>query len=213
MEQDTDKLIQEQFKTLPQPVQRAISLTPWRKLTRGISIMNGLDEAKADSLETETMLIIYSFDSDDNFAANIARELGIDMSKAVTLAKEIEDKVFAVILAKATELAQKTDETLQSMPDTKPATQEIAPRVVVEQSGASAPSVNRIPLEAPPQELKLEPPVMNASKTSLAPANLPSMPADKPKDFITEKLTQVVASPSQSSKYPGGLDPYREPTN
>lgn len=106
MEQDTDKLIAEQLLTLPVALQRAIALTPWRSLVATVAGANQLQGDAMKSLEAETMLVIYRFESQDDFVGNLMRELSIDNTRATLLAGEVDKQIFAPILTKANEVAQ-----------------------------------------------------------------------------------------------------------
>lgn len=181
---------------------------------RGVAVAQGLNTDKATSLETETLLVIYSIESEEDFVGNITRELGVDATQAQMLAKGVSSQVFSVITDKANELAKGAGDTLQTTPDKPIETQEIAPRVVVEAPTAeNKPTINLIPPPVVEKELELAPPKPGESLTSLAPANLPTTPIEKPKNFMDEKLKQVVTAPIRTSSYPGGVDPYREPMN
>jgi hypothetical protein len=212
MENDTDKLIKEQFESLPEPLQRAITLTPWKELVRKVAQESNLDADKSQALETETMLVMYGFEPQAEFAKNIISELSIDSGGAGNISKSINEKVFSVVLAKAEELSQNTEPTLQSTstPEQKPETQEIAPTVVVEKAApdTARPSINLIMPE--PEEKLLEAPKPEASPVTLA----PSQPVEsKPANIVEEKLREVVtSSPQKMTAYPDGKDPYREPT-
>lgn len=200
MEPNQQKLIDDQFKTLPAPLQRAITLTPWRNLVGAVAKSNNLSQEQSQSLELESMLVMYGFESEDDFAGNVARELALDEARAKALASEVDQKVFAPVISKANELSQQgKGETLQTAPEAKPETQEIAPKVVVEpakpitnnQSPITKPSINLIP-PPPPAEKPLE---------------------LKPKSIVENKLSTPTVTPSVKSSYPSGQDPYREPIN
>lgn len=115
MEQDTNKLMEEQLKSLPLALQRAIALTPWRNFVTDVSRANNLNEDQSKYLETETMLVIYGFENQNDFTNNIVGELSVDISKATAIAKEIDNQVFTIVLSKANELnIAGKEETLQS---------------------------------------------------------------------------------------------------
>lgn len=112
MDQDTNKLIDEQLKTLPEPLQRAIVLSPWQTRVQEIARANNLSEPSAESLETETMFVIYRFENQEDFVSNIMRELSLDIAKATMIAGEVDKNVFSPILVRASELKdQKGEET------------------------------------------------------------------------------------------------------
>lgn len=194
MENDTDKLIKEQFERLPQPLQRAITLTPWKNLVEEIATSNNLD---AESLETETMLVIYGFESQDDFAGNLTSELAIGADKSAALAKEIDVKIFSAVLEQANKFASEKQETLQSTPEITPKTQEIAPMVVVE-AAPTSPVGSGGQAKAP---INLIPPAPQVQKPiALTPPNLP---IERPSINIVEE--------KRPTAYPDGKDPYREP--
>lgn len=209
MEQDTDKLIKEQFEKLPQPLQRALTLTSWKKLVGEVALGNGFGPDKAEILETEAMLVMYGFESQDDFANNLARELSIGNDQAITVSKDIETKVFSVVLAKANELAQEQPEpTLQSPSEVKSEVTQ-APSQVVVNPTPKAP-INLISPE--PEEPKLEAPKPEASPVSLAKPNSPTIAPLAPKTSEEEKPGKLPETFAKPSAYPQGQDPYREPT-
>lgn len=193
MDPNQQKLIDDQLKTLPVQLQRAITLTPWRDLVRVVAKNNNLDAGKSESLEMETMLVIYGFEPQGDFSKNLMRELSIDPGRAGMIARNINDSVFSVVLKKANDLlALDQKDTLQSTPNIKPEAQELAPKVVVETSkfktSITTPSINLIP---PPPEEKLLAPL---KPRPVAP---PPAPVDTPAKPV-------------NPHYAGSPDPYRE---
>lgn len=215
MEQDTTKLIDEQLKSLPQSLQRAIALTEWRVITKNIATANNLDASKSENLETETMLVMYGFENQNDFPSNVARELEIDQVRADMIAREINEQVFTAVLDKANELeSQKEGETLQSATPEPVKEPETTPNVVVEAPKPDDPNKKPINLIPPPvkeEEILLEPPKPESSPASLAPST-PQPSSPKPKDF-EERKQSVPEMPSNKPHYPTGNDPYREPIN
>jgi hypothetical protein len=212
MEQDTDRLVEKKFKELPVPLQRAITLTPWRKMVQDIAAAHNLDPEKFDDLETEAMLVMYGFQSQDDIVSNITTEVGVDKTQAEILAREIVTEVFRIVLEKAEKLSQETTVTLQNVEENKPETQEIAPNVVVEAPKPERPSINLIQTPKEAEEKLLTPPKAEESPVTLAPApsNLPAAPTPKPSNLIPEALTKTAPPEGKNPAYPGGKDPYRE---
>lgn len=133
MDQDTNKLIDEQLKTLPQALQRAIAQTSWRAFVGNVAKSNNLTAPQKESLETEVMLVIYGFEAQSDFLGNIMRELSLDIARATMIANDVDKQVFAPILEKANELqAEAGEETLQSVPEQTVESTPIASTVVVE---------------------------------------------------------------------------------
>ncbi|OHA91046.1 MAG: hypothetical protein A2832_01355 [Candidatus Zambryskibacteria bacterium RIFCSPHIGHO2_01_FULL_44_22b] len=103
MENDTNKLIKEQLKTLPQNLQRAIAAVPWKTLVEQIGKENGLSTEQIESLERETMFIIYAFEPAEDYIANIIREINISEEAAGTIAQSVAEKILDYISKQAEE--------------------------------------------------------------------------------------------------------------
>lgn len=145
MDQDTNKLIDEQLKTLPPALQRAIAQTSWRVLVGNVAKNSNLTDPQKESLETETMLVIYGFEPQSDFLGNIMRELSLDIARATMIASDVDKQVFAPILEKANELQAEAGEgTMQSIPEPVVESTPIASTVVVERhEEISAPTIEK----------------------------------------------------------------------
>src|SRR3989344_2320766 len=113
MENDTNKLIKEQLKTLPQNLQRAIAAVPWKTLVEQIGKENGLNSEQLESLERETMFIIYAFEPAEDYITNIIREVNISEEVAGTIAQSVAEKILDYISKQADEFGNevKKEET------------------------------------------------------------------------------------------------------
>lgn len=100
---ETDKLIEEQLKTLPPNLQQAIGAVPWKALVQEIGKANALDTEQIVSLEQETMLVVYGFENPDDYVLNIVREVGVSEEVAYTITGSVADKIFESILKKSEE--------------------------------------------------------------------------------------------------------------
>ena len=100
---ETEKLIAEQMKTLPQNLVQAINAVPWKTLVQEIGRTNTLDAEQIASLEQETMFIIYAFEPSEDYIANIMREVRISEDVAYTIAESVADKIFDPISEKSEE--------------------------------------------------------------------------------------------------------------
>jgi len=94
---EIDKLTEDQYKTLPPNLQRAIKAVPWKTIVRDIGKTNLLSVEQTVSLEQETMLVIYGFENPRNYLSNLAREVGIDQEKATLIANVVSERVLSVI--------------------------------------------------------------------------------------------------------------------
>ncbi|MBI1974532.1 MAG: hypothetical protein HYS51_01625 [Candidatus Zambryskibacteria bacterium] len=184
MEQDTDKLIKEQFKTLPQNLRRAIEAVPWKTLVQQIGKENGLDSEQIESLERETMFIIYAFEPVEDYVTNIIREVNISEEAAGTIAQSVGEKILDYISKQAEEFEKE---------NTKPAVPEIKPDIH---------PMTRLPApEAAGNGGQVEP--------GEAAHDVPhQQPTISDRQHATNS-TPKVSVPDY--RYPHGKDPYREP--
>ena len=186
---ETDKFIEEQFKTLPPNLQQAIGAVPWKALVQDIGKANALDAEQIASLEQETMFIIYAFEPPEDYVANIVREVGISEETALNIAESVTDKIFDPISQKS-ENGRATEEPIVITAETKEeALKELSRRSMKNQN--------------PP-----------ALVPELAPSNLPMV--EPPSAQIEPKaLSQEIKSEPKVSlpdyRYEGGGDPYRDP--
>ena len=119
---ETEKLIEEQKKTLPPNLLQAIDIVPWKTYVQEIGKANALDTEQIASLEQETMFIIYAFEPPEDYIANMIREIGISENVAPSIAESIADKIFEPIL-------KKSEEVSVTPPDVLEVTQEIHPMI------------------------------------------------------------------------------------
>ena len=116
---ETDRLIEEQLKTLPPNLRQAIGSVPWKALVQGIGKANALDAEQIASLEQETMFIIYAFEPPEDYIANIIKEVKISEDTAYTIAESVVGKIFDPISQKSEEY--ETNIAPTSVPEIPPA--------------------------------------------------------------------------------------------
>src|SRR3989338_8066838 len=97
MENEKDKLIGEQKAKLPETLRLAIDAIPWRSTIKEIAVSNKLTFDQVDILERETMLILYGFESPDNYIDNIVREVPMESELANTIGVSVTERIFSVI--------------------------------------------------------------------------------------------------------------------
>ncbi|MBX4189501.1 hypothetical protein KW785_02810 [Candidatus Parcubacteria bacterium] len=201
MENNTEKLIQDQFNSLPLDIKESIGRVPWRERVQSIAKREGLSDDKASVLETETTLILYGFLPPEEYQANIVREVDVDEETAERIIKEVTNEIFAEIekqyelIDATTHLAkveEKPVETPREMPKVTPTVPQPAPEILPEVvPGQTA-------HEVPHVEFKKEPLV--STPTYAAPTNPPAENTPKRPDLNLPK-----------SDYTHGQDPYHEP--
>lgn len=194
--------IKEIYRSLPENLSDLIDSDETLVSISQIAQENKLNPDQTNALGNEITMRIIGVTTKENFESEIQNKIIVDELQAKKLAFSIEQNILSKVSQEALEeqerLAQEKlmsvplkEETLKSIPDQKPETQEIAPRVIVE-AGENKPSVNLI-----------QPPVVQAP-IELKPK--------EPTNIVESKLREVVAVPKQTSSYPDGVDPYREPT-
>ncbi|MDP3874912.1 MAG: hypothetical protein Q8Q22_00110 [bacterium] len=118
---ETDKLIEEQFKTLSTNLQQAINAVPWKSSVKEIALLNKMSLEQTETVERETMFIIYGFENPDDYIGNLMRETQIDEETATAIAEATNEKIFKIIALKIEELEkQKPSTSASSVPEIAP---------------------------------------------------------------------------------------------
>jgi hypothetical protein len=205
---------QEAYKKLPPEAQNFVLSSDTSELITQVFNNSGIGKVFSTEADSEMLYAMYGLQTLESAVENISKLSGKTASDLSKMLSEFKSKIFDKLneLKKVQPLSQAVlaEETLKSIPEQKPETQEIAPTVVVEKDkpDAARPSINLIMPE--PEEKLLEAPKPEASPVTLA----PSQPVEnKPANIVEEKLREVAASaPQRVVAYPDGKDPYREPT-
>jgi hypothetical protein len=204
---------------------------------QGIGASHGLAEEKTKTLETETLLIIYGFEPQENYRANLIRELGLDVKKIDSIVKEIEDEVFSPVLLMAdglNSLNVPNPELEIALPEKEVLIPEHSESEIIvptepkrDISVFPSPGFGREERPALDVEPEIEHKNINLLEKIPAPASamLQRTEIEKPKTFepkdapepiqaksiVEEHLSGAVTT--TNTKYTGGIDPYREPLN
>ncbi|KND48542.1 MAG: hypothetical protein AB200_02330 [Parcubacteria bacterium C7867-005] len=102
---DTDKIIKEKFENLPIFMQEAINTIDWKKLVEDVGVQNNLNLDQVSTLETETMLALYGFENLEDYPENLSEGFeNLDEQTIINVIKEIDQRVFAVVIKKAIDL-------------------------------------------------------------------------------------------------------------
>lgn len=182
---ETDKLIEEQLKTLPSNLQQAINAVPWKMLVQEIGKANTLDAEQIVSLEQETMFIVYGFESPNDYVSNVTKNIGVSEDVAYTIAESIAEKIFNPILQKSEELEKSNEKKFE--PVTSASVPEIPPvNLPMVEKGEVAHDVKPVETSIPPSPI---PPPQSEMKS------------EQPKEKV----------PLPDYRYEAGKDPYREP--
>jgi hypothetical protein len=213
MDNENDKIIADQLKSLPEPLQKAIGAVPWKTITREVGSTHNLNLYQIDLLTRETMFIIYGFESPNDYPGNLSRELIVTSEVAYTLAEEIAERVFKVISDKADEFEknppiQKTPEPPRPIEPPKP----FEMPQPIEKDGL-------VEIVRPPEPPKpvVETPKPVEPPRPITPPALPvqthtELPTIKKHDAtLPQLITPSMAVPKvENHDYPKNVDPYKE---
>ncbi|MFZ2048908.1 MAG: hypothetical protein WAV25_01250 [Minisyncoccia bacterium] len=209
---EQEQIIQDRLNLLPPHTQEAIKTIPWKDSVKGIGESFGLDEEKLKLLETETIIIVLGLESEENFRGNLKAALDLDDQKIDSLVKSITSEVFDPIILMANSLYElhipKT-EIEQPKPELEIALPE-KETLIPEHTGEAKPVLTVEP-EIQHKNINLleEKPVEEKPKIT-EPKPQALVPPIQAKSIVEEHLSQPVTA---TSKYVGGIDPYREPIN
>jgi len=185
---EEEKIIQEQLQKLPENLRKAIEAVPWKSSVKEIAITNKLSFEQVATVERETMFILYGFENPDDYVGNLMREVQIDENTAVTIATEVNEKIFKAI-------ALKIDESTKPQP---PAAQPVAP-------------------ETPPANLPMVEPAFAQGSVMVKKGEVAHNVAPATSEVGSKNQevrmgeTEKPKMPTPTVHYPGGQDPYREP--
>lgn len=237
MENNTDKLIQEQFDSLPTDIKEALGRIPWKDRVRDIAKRENLTPEQTESLETETMLILYGFEPADTYSSNLMSQVGLAEDQADRISDLVSNEIVAdiekqmeMIDALMPASASTTTQATPAAPKPKEETSylNISPEILAKQIKIPEIASENLPETLPGQVAHDVPhaeapvaasraPVQTPQPTAPIPQAVPAVPADTapqaPASIVEEKLSQVVSAPVQPSapSYSPGKDPYREP--
>jgi hypothetical protein len=91
--EDTNLIIKQQFDQLPSEVQRALISFDWKKEVKNISNELLLTSEQSIDLETEVLLLIYSFEPQENFYNNLLYKVGLTADIAEKGFNLVEEKI------------------------------------------------------------------------------------------------------------------------
>lgn len=184
---NNEQLIQEQFEKLPKSLRTAIESIDWKSIVKGILSSYNLSADQAESVERETMLVIYGFENPLTYIDALVREVNLPENLAEKIANQIAKEVFDVISVKSDEIEKfSPTQTPALVPEVGP---EIHPMIEEGEVAHEVPHQEQTTDHRPPTTVPTAQPV-----ESVEPIRTPE--------------TQV-----SKTHYPGGIDPYREPLN
>jgi len=190
----TQEEILKKYQSLPEDIQEAIFSMDTANIIQKIAKENSLNVEKMGTLADETGLLMLGITKPSEFISNLASRLSINNETAKKVGQAINTQIFAKIRESLKKLHE------EPVQKEKPAQ---SPKNI-ETSKEDEPTFKF------PQIIKPHP-SFGAEKNIVQ---------EKTKDQIIRSKPQTTEKPAESPKpkpqpkprYPGGIDPYREPT-
>lgn len=201
MNEDPNKLIEEQFKKLPQNLQTALSTVPWKSTVKEIAVSHKLSLEQVEAIEMETMFILYGFENPTDYVDKLVSEVPLSEDVALSIAEQVEERVLKPISAKLQEDNKK--EPVIITQETKEAEKQ---RLIEKREDMRGPTTDN------------QQPTTNNQNSILPEKALeihPSVQGGEPTTYNLQPTTgtgiKIPGAPREKPSYQGGQDPYREP--
>lgn len=94
MDQNLTKIIEEQFSTIPEQLQKMIASKNWQTKAQEIGVQYNLTEIERESLSEQILLVLLAFESRGDFLANLKKVIHIGEDKLSLIAQKIDNDVF-----------------------------------------------------------------------------------------------------------------------
>ncbi|MBP9711273.1 MAG: hypothetical protein KBD50_03410 [Candidatus Pacebacteria bacterium] len=193
MDPALEQKISARMAELPDNVRQAIVSSDLEKKIQTIGGKHRLHLDQMGKLEDETLLVMLGFAEPDEFATNLASQIGIAQSEAQAIAEDLGNEVFLPIRQSMQDFLEESSllETLSE------ATKDVIPPA----SGVGSPTVPVAPKPAP------VPPVPSAPAPQSHPSDM--MLSQKTVTVPPAPANTPAAPPQKPTNYKA--DPYREP--
>jgi hypothetical protein len=117
MDPETQKIIDDQVKTLPADVKAAIISVDYKTKLQEITKRQRLLIDQAAKLEMETTLVMIGLEPLADYIKNLERELGIDSIRAKALAMDVSENIFKPIRESLKKINESLSEEDQGDPE------------------------------------------------------------------------------------------------
>ncbi len=97
MDEETQKILEKQFASLPENIQTAIVSAEYKTKLKEITDRQRLLIDQAGKLEMETTFVMIGLEPLADYVENLQRELGIDIIRAKELAADVSENIFKPI--------------------------------------------------------------------------------------------------------------------
>ena len=200
MENDTNKIIEEQLNSLPEELRKTILGSGWEKKVHDLAKKHQLHIDQEGDLVNETFLVLLGLELAKNFQQNLIGNMHVDQTTAETLVKEIGAEIFAPIREHLQNI-----ENDEEKPEEKPE----GPDEVLNREDILKEIEDPTPTNLPQIPQKKE--VSTTPVFEIEPIIESKIP-----DMISQKLTSTTHRPAENIEVPVKkplIDPYREPIN
>ncbi len=206
MDQDTQKIIEDRFRELPEQIREVITESGWEKTIRNIVSKNGLRIDQGSVIEHETLLIMLGFETPEDYLNNLINEAEIKPEIASKIAQEVSDQIFSLIRAKIIEKTESEEVEEIHQQKTKAETNLERENILKE---IEDPEENQV---KPNNSLMIEPDVQTPSTSVNTPEqNQKIIEQDMKKTSPSvNNVAQKLQNPTVSAAKTVKIDPYRE---
>ena len=195
---DQEQLIK-RYKNLPPDLKDAMFSEEVTDKIMNISNKYGLYVDKMGDLGNEIGRVMLGLTHPKDFIANLSKRLGVDMEKAKSIAKDVNEQIFGPVRESLKKLHKIGEEELS----------EVKPRIV------EAP----IKEEIKPPAQEIQQPISEVKPPTVEPPIIEQKPVEEkeiveigiqraPKQY--REIKEEVEEAKKEEKYPGGIDPYKE---
>lgn len=203
MEQDTQKIIEDRFRELPESIREVITESGWEKIIRNIVSKNGLRIDQGSVIEHETLLIMLGFETPEDYLNNLINEAEIKPEIASKIAQEVNEQIFSLIRAK---IIEKTETEEVAEKKTKTETSLERENILKEIEDPEEVLIK------PNNSLMIEPDIQTPSTSVNTPEQNQKIIEQDMKKTPTSinNVAQKLQTPTVSAAKTVKIDPYRE---
>lgn len=207
MEQDTQKIIEDRFKELPEPIRNVITESGWEKTIRNIVSKNGLRIDQGSVIEHETLLIMLGFETPDDYLNNLINEAELEPETASKIAQEVNDQIFSLIRSKIIEKTEAEEVVVEKTHKDPVLDRENILKEIEDREEVVLPNQSKST-----NSLMIEPDIQTPSTQVNTPAqNQQLIQNDLNKSAQTQNtVAQKLQTPTVSAAKTVKVDPYRE---
>jgi hypothetical protein len=193
MEQDSQKIIEDRFKELPETIREVITESGWEKSIRSIVSKHNLRIDQGAVIEHETLLIMLGFETPEDYLNNLINEAEIDPKTAGLISQDVNEQIFSLIREK---IIAKTEEVEAKELAQKPPTQEHERVAILKE------------IEDQEEEVVVANDLLIPEKPATPSTQVNT--TEQNKKIIEQDLSQKLQTPTISQPKTVTIDPYRE---